>query len=66
MDRKALREFRLSQGLTQKEMAEKLEISLSHYKGIEYGTQDPSISVLQRFYAIFKDKCDDILGLFVA
>lgn len=66
MERNKLREFRRAKGLTQVEMAEKLELSTSHYKGIEYGTQDPSVKVLIRFHEIFKDDCGDILGLFIA
>lgn len=64
MDRKALREFRKSRSLTQAEMAQKLEISLSHYKGIEYGRQDPSFKTLCKFYEVFKDEYDDIWTLF--
>lgn len=66
MKREKLQAFRKDQGLTQAEMAQKLEISLAHYKGIEYGRQQPSISVLQKFYGIYKNHCGDILGLFIA
>ncbi len=65
MKREKLRDFRYSQELTQVEMADKLELSLSHYKGIESGRQDPSVKVLMRFYEIFKNDCDDILELFI-
>lgn len=64
MVRKELKEFRSSKGLTQSEMAEKLEISLSHYKGIEGGVQDPSFKTLCKFYEVFKDQYDDIWTLF--
>lgn len=66
MKRVKLQEFRKSKRYTQEEMAYTLGISLSHYKGIECGTQDPSIKLLQRFYGIFKNDCGDILGLFIA
>lgn len=64
MARKELKEFRKSKGLTQAEMAEKLELSLSHYKGIECGTQNPSLKTMYRFYEAFKDQYDDIWKLF--
>lgn len=65
MQREKLQRFRKSRGMTQENMAVCLGVSLSHYKGIERGTQNPSISILQRFYEKFKDDCGDILGLFV-
>lgn len=64
MERTELREFRRSKGLTQPEMAKKLDISLSHYKGIEYGRQDPSFKTLCKFYEVFKDEYADIWKLF--
>lgn len=64
MARENLKEFRSSKQLTQSEMAQKLEISLSHYKGIESGYQDPSFKVLCKFYNEFKDEYDDIWTLF--
>lgn len=64
MKREELRDFRKSKGLTQVEMAEKLELSLSHYKGIECGTQDPSFKTLCKFYDVFKNEYDDIWNLF--
>lgn len=64
MVRKELKEFRSSKGLTQSEMAEKLEISLSHYKGIESGLQDPSFKTLCKFHEAFKDQYDDIWTFF--
>lgn len=66
MQRKELKEFRKSQKLTQAEMAEKLDISVSHYKGIEYGFQDPSIDVVIRFHKIFGGVCEDVLKLFIS
>lgn len=65
MAREELKEFRKNKGLTQAEMAEKLDLSLSHYKSIELGTHDPSIKLLTRFYEIFGNECDDVLRLFI-
>lgn len=64
MVRKELKEFRSSKGLLQIEMAGLLGISLSHYKGIESGNQDPSFKTLCKFYEVFKDQYDDIWTLF--
>jgi putative transcriptional regulator len=57
--------FRMRQGLTQSQMAQKLEISVSHYVGIENGFADPSYKVLCKFRDVFKDKHDDIFELFI-
>ena len=64
MKRENLKRFRVGQGLTQDEMAKKLEISLSHYKNIELGTYDPSFGFMVRFGEVFKGKYDDIWDLF--
>lgn len=49
MKRTELKLFRIYHGLTQKQMAEKLGISESHYAGIEQGKQNPSYSVIEAF-----------------
>lgn len=64
MAREELKDFRRGNGLTQAEMAKKLDISLSHYKGIEGGSQDPSFKMLCKFYEVFKDQYNDIWALF--
>jgi len=64
MAREELKEFRKSKEMTQQAMSEKLEISLSHYKGIESGLQDPSFKILCKFYDVFKNEYDDIWKLF--
>ena len=64
MAREELKAFRRSKGLTQPEMAKKLEISLSHYKALESGQQDPSFMLLYRFGKAFEDGYDDIWNLF--
>ena len=64
MSRTELKEFRKSQRLTQAEMAMKLGISVSHYKGIEAGFADPSFKTATKFYEEFKDKYNDFWKLF--
>lgn len=56
--------FRMRQGLTQGQMAQKLNISVSHYVGIENGFADPSYKVLCKFKETFKGKHSDIFELF--
>lgn len=53
MKRIGLKVFRIRQGLTQKQMAEKLGISESHYSGIEQGVQNPSYTVIESFTKVF-------------
>lgn len=45
--------FRKSQGLTQKEIAEKLGINATYYSRIETGNQNPSYEVMGRFKEVF-------------
>lgn len=49
MDRPHLRKVRRDAGLLQRDMAERLGISLSHYKNIEAGFQNPSYELLETF-----------------
>lgn len=53
MKRTGLKVFRIRKGLTQKQMAEKLGISESHYSGIEQGVQNPSYTVIESFTKVF-------------
>ncbi len=48
-----LKEFRENQGLTQQEMADKLEVSLIQYQFIELGRRNPSFKLLVIFKKIF-------------
>ena len=48
MKRENLQKFRMSNNLTQEEMARKLSITLSHYKSIEYGIRNPSFELMER------------------
>lgn len=64
MAREELKKFRKGRELNQAAMAEKLGISLSHYKGIERGAQNPSLKTVYRFYEAFNGQYDDIWKLF--
>ena len=53
--RKALKEARKKAGMTQQQMADKLEIGLRHYQKIEAGTTDGSFKIW--------DALEDSLGI---
>jgi len=53
MKREKLQEFRQSKSLTQEQMASKLEITVSHYKALEYGQRNPSFELMEKIKNIF-------------
>ena len=53
MKRAELKAFRLSKGLTQKDVAELLGVSTSHYACIEQGTHNPSTKIVKAFCKVF-------------
>lgn len=53
MKRIRLQEFRQSKSLTQEQMANKLEITVSHYKALEYGQRNPSFELMEKIKNIF-------------
>ena len=53
MKRAKLKAFRMSKGLTQKDVAEMLGISTSHYACIEQGTHNPSTKLIKTFCKVF-------------
>ena len=53
MKRAELKAFRMSKGLTQKDVAEMLGISTSHYACIEQGTHNPSTKLVKTFCKVF-------------
>ena len=53
MKRAELKAFRTSKGLTQKDVAEMLKISTSHYACIEQGTHNPSTQLVKAFCKVF-------------
>lgn len=62
MKRPNLKLFRKQQGLTQTKMAEKLGISVAHYRNIETGIYDPSYRVMEQLATEFDPP--DVWGLF--
>ena len=53
MKRAELKAFRISKGYTQKDVAEMLGISTSHYACIEQGTHNPSTELVKVFCKAF-------------
>lgn len=53
MKREKLQEFRQKHKLTQEQMAKQLEITVSHYKAIEYGQRNPSFELMERIKNCF-------------
>lgn len=63
MKRAELKAFRMSKGFTQKDVAEVLGISTSHYACIEQGTHNPSTKVVKAFCKEFgKENANLIIG----
>lgn len=53
MKREKLKVFREKHHLTQESMAKILEITVAHYKSIEYGYRNPSFELLKKMKVIF-------------
>ena len=63
MKRAELKAFRLSKGRTQKDVAEILGVSTSHYACIEQGTHNPSTKLVKAFCKVFgKENASLIIG----
>lgn len=56
-----LSRFRLSSGLTLKQMANKVGVSKSYYEKIEAGIRNPSFNFIEKFKSKFKDVDADSL-----
>ena len=63
MKRAELKAFRISKGYTQKDVAEMLGVSTSHYACIEQGTHNPSTKIVKVFCNVFgKENASLIIG----
>ena len=58
-----IRLIREAKGLTQEQVAEKLEMSPNAYGNIERGENDPKLSKLQKIAEIFEMELSDLIGL---
>lgn len=52
--------LREGDGLTQKDIAEKIGITTSHYGMIELGVRNPSLIIAHKLAIFFKTTIDDI------
>lgn len=51
--KQSLVDFRNMKGLSQREMASEIGITLSHYSKIELGLRNPSYTILEKFKSTF-------------
>ena len=58
-----LKEIRKNENLSQKEVANKLEISVSCYAGYEQGYRQPDLALLRKICLLFSISSDYLLGL---
>lgn len=58
-----LQDFRRRKGLTQKEIAEMLEISSIHYSRIECGDNNPSWKVIEKLAKVFELTHQEVYSL---
>ena len=58
-----LREFRKTAKLTQKEIAEKLEISFCHYNEVETGKTSPRLDLIEKAIKILELTDNQIIEL---
>lgn len=58
-----LRELRLQKGLSQKSVADALDISTRAYSHYENGDREPSIAVLQMLCRYYEVSADYLIGL---
>lgn len=57
MKREKLQAFRKEKDLTQEQMARELDITVAHYKAVEYGIRNSSFEFLERLKNKFP-KCN--------
>lgn len=50
-----LKEIRLSENISAKQMADKLGISESLYQKLEYGVRTPSINVIKKIKSVYPE-----------
>lgn len=60
---KRLRELRRAKGLTQKDLAEYLGISIAGYSLYELGQREPGINILKKLAEFYHVSTDELLGL---
>lgn len=56
------KEYRLSQGLTMKQVADKLGVAECTYCAYEHGTREPNIEKLVKLAEVFDCTVDDLIA----
>lgn len=62
---KKMKNIRIASGLSQKDMAAKLELSVPSYSNYENGYAEPPMEILQKFCKILNISVSDLLGFTV-
>jgi transcriptional regulator with XRE-family HTH domain len=57
-----LKQLREGKGLSQKELAKKIDVALRHYQGIEYGETNPGIDIVLALANYFDVSLDYLVG----
>jgi transcriptional regulator with XRE-family HTH domain len=57
-----LKEYRLSNGMTMKQVAEKIGVAECTYCAYEHGKREPNIEKLKKLASIFDCSVDDLVG----
>lgn len=60
---KRLKELRINKGISQKEIAEYLGITVAAYSLYERGNREPNITMLRKIAEYYNVSIDDILGI---
>ncbi len=60
---KKLKELRKAQNLSQKQVADKIGVTLSAYSNYEQGIREPSYDILKKLCKLFDVTSDYLLGL---
>lgn len=56
-----LKELRKKKGFTVRDIAKQLDVSFSHYSGIENGKKNPSLPLALKISSFFKFKVEDFV-----
>lgn len=61
MERNWLKDLRKQKGITVRDIAKQLDVSFSHYSGIENGKKNPSLQLALRISQYFKFKVEEFV-----
>lgn len=61
VERNWLKDLRKQKGITVRDIAKQLDVSFSHYSGIENGKKNPSLQLALRISQYFKFKVEEFV-----